>query len=223
MISALNTILPTFCTTWSLKKYMCVAAPANTKPGVNGLYCVFLDTSTSAGALAFHTENANIPYGNIFVKTILQYGGAIQMGVNNKVPTVAQAFAHEILEMLVNPNVNIWWQQSSGTLVPAEVCDPVQGNIVPVKVGTVTVGLSDYVLPAWSDPQSTSGPYNLLNTLRRPFEMAKGGYLVTMKGGAISNVYGVTASPFVQYRAEAVTNYINEKYSSATVVDSVSL
>ena len=212
MISALNTMLPAFCTTWSLKQYTCVAAPSTTKIGTTGLYCVFLDNSTSAGALAFHTENANVPYGEVFVKTILQYNGAILMGANNTIPTVAQAFAHEIFEMLVNPNINGWWQVSNTTLVPAEVCDPVQGVIVPVKVGSVTVGLSDYVLPAWNDPQSTKGPYNFLNTLTKPFQMSKGGYLVSMKAGSASYVYGEEATPYAQYRSEYVANYIANKW-----------
>jgi len=211
MINALNTMLPAFCTAWSLKQYSCVAAPANTRPGANGLYCVFLDTSTSPGALAFHTENANIPYGEVFVKTVLQYGGAILMGANSTVPTVAQAFAHEIFEMLVNPNINVWWQVSNSTLIPAEVCDPVEGSIVPVKVGAVTVGLSDYVLPAWNDPQSTRGPYNFLNTLTKPFQMSKGGYVVSMKAGATSYVYGEVATPFIQYKAENMLSIVNDK------------
>ena len=200
MINALNTMLPAFCTTWSIKQYTCVAAPATTRPG-NGIYCAFLDRSNSAGALAYHTEFANVPYGNVFVKTILQYGGAILLGANNTVPTVAQAFAHEIFELLINPNVNVWWQQSNGVLVPAEVSDPVQGNIVPVKVGTVTIGLSDYVLPAWADPQATRGPYNFLNTLSRPFQMARGGYLVTMKSGTTSYVFGASASAYAMHLA----------------------
>jgi hypothetical protein len=82
MISALNTMLPAFCTAWSLKPISCVAAPSNTKPG-SGMYCAFLDNSDSPGALAYHTEFANVPYGNVFVKTIIQYGGAILMGANN--------------------------------------------------------------------------------------------------------------------------------------------
>jgi len=211
MINALNTMLPAFCTAWSLKPYSCIVAPTNTRPGTNGLYCVFLDTSTSPGALAFHTESGNIPYGNVFVKTVLQYGGAILLGATSSVPTVAQAFAHEIFEMLVNPNVNVWWQVSNSTLVPAEACDPVQGYIVPVKVGTVTVGLSDYVLPAWNDPQNTRGPYNFLNTLRRPFQMGTGGYLVTMKAGVLSYVYGQTVTPLVQYNAQTALESINAK------------
>ena len=208
MINAINTMLPAFCTAWSIKQHICVSAPANTKPG-NAMYCAFLDNSTSANTLAYHTEFANVPYGEVFVKTILKYRGAILMGANKNVPTVAQAFSHEIFEMLINQNVNVWWQQSSGALVPAEVCDPVQGIAVPVKVGSVTVGLSDYVLPVWSDPQSTKGPYNFLNTLTRPFQVSKGGYVILMRNGVISNVFGEIVTPYIEYRAQNLINYMN--------------
>ena len=197
MISALNTMLPAFCTSWSIKQYICIAAPATVKPG-NGMYCAFLDTSDSANALAYHTEFANVPYGNVFVKTILKYGGAILMG-STTAPTVAQAFAHEIFEMLVNQNVNVWWQMGNGTLIPSEVSDPVQGNLVSVSVGAVKVGLSDYILPAWCDPQSTQGPYNFMNTLTKPFQLAKGGYIVTMKNTTTNYVFGLSVTPYVKY------------------------
>lgn len=203
MINALNTMLPAFCSTWAPqgKQYLCQAAPT-TMRSVNSLYCVFMDNSDSAGALAYHTENSDVPYGKVFVKTILSYGGVILMGKNNTIPTVAQAFAHEIFEMIGNMNVNVWWQLSNGNLVPGEVCDPVQGNIVPIKVGSVTVGLSDYILPTWADPQATRGPYNYLNTLTKPFQLAKGGYAVLMKGGAVSYVLGESVTPYIQYRAD---------------------
>jgi hypothetical protein len=71
MINAMNVMLPAFCKAWSLKQCTCIAAPPTTKPGTNGMYCVFLDNSTSPGALAFHTEYDNVPYGEIFVKTII--------------------------------------------------------------------------------------------------------------------------------------------------------
>jgi len=165
-----------------------------------------MDNTDYAGALAYHTETSNVPYGRVFVKTILSYGGAIHMGTKPSVPTVAQAFAHEMFEMIANMNVNVWWQMSNGNLVPGEVCDPVQGAIVPVKVGAVTVGLSDYILPAWSDPQATSGPYNYLNTLTKPFQVAKGGYAVLMKNGVVSYVMGESVTPYVQHRANNLTN-----------------
>ena len=202
MISALNTMLPAFCAAWSLKQYYCVAAPANMKPGTSGMFCVFLDNTDAANNLAYHTESSNIPFAKVFVKTILQYNGAILMGANNTVPTVAQAFAHEVFEMICNQNVNVWWQMSNGTLVPAEVTDPVQGNVVPVMVGSIKVGMSDYVLPAWCDPQATKGPYNFLNTLTKPFQVAKGGYMITMKNSAMNYVLGASATPYVQYVAD---------------------
>jgi hypothetical protein len=201
MITALNTQLPAFCTAWTNKQYICQAAPANTKPG-NAMYCVFLDNTDSAGALAYHTENTNIPLSKVFVGTILYYKGAILMGANTSVPTVAQAFSHEIYEMIVNANVNVWWQQRNGNLIAAEVGDPVQGNVVPVKVGNITVGLTDYVLPAWADPQETKGPFNFLNTLKAPFQVAKGGYMVTMKGGPMTYVMGNSLSEYLQNKLQ---------------------
>jgi hypothetical protein len=201
MINAVNTMLPAFCSTWSIKSYTCQAAPS-TMTSMNSMYCVFMDTADVAGALAYHSEGSNIPYSKVFVKTILSYGGAIQMGATPSVPTVAQAFSHEIFEMLVDPTANIWWQLSNGLLVPGEVTDPVQGAIVPVKVGSITVGLSDYIYPSWMNPQSTKGPYNFLNTLTKPFQLAKGGYVIIMKNGSMSYVMGSSVTPYVQYCAE---------------------
>lgn len=203
MITALNSQLPAFCTAWSINntQFTCVAAPSTMRPG-NYMYCNFMDTADVQGALAYHTESSNVPYSRVFVKTILSYGGAIQMGSSSSVPTVAQAFSHEIYEMIGNQNVNVWWQRSDGNLVPAEVTDPVQGAIVPIRVGSVTVGLSDYVLPAWADPQATRGPFNFLNTLTKPFQIAKGGYVVLMKGGSMSYVFGADATPYIKYVAD---------------------
>ena len=201
MIAALNTQLPAFCNAWNRPQYTCVAAPSSMRPG-NYMYCNFLDTADMQGALAYHTESANVPFSRVFVKTILSYGGAIQMGATASVPTVAQAFSHEIYEMIGNQNVNVWWQRPDGNLVPAEVTDPVQGAIVAVKVGSVTVGLSDYVLPNWADPQATARPFNFLNTLTKPFQIAKGGYVVLMRGGSMSYVFGTSATPYIKYVAD---------------------
>ena len=104
MISALNPMLPAFCAAGSLNQYYCLAAPANMKPGTSGMFCVFLDNTDVANNLAYHTESSNIPFAKVFVKTILQYNGAILMGANNTVPTVAQAFAHEVFEMILMIN-----------------------------------------------------------------------------------------------------------------------
>jgi len=208
MITAINTLLPAFCTTWSRQQYRCAVAPTGFK--ATGPYCVFSDTSTVSGSLAYHSETGNIPFANVFVKTVLQYGGAVLLGATNSVPTVAQAFSHEIFEMIGNMNVNVWWQLNNGYLVPGEVCDPVEGNLVRVTVGSAVVGLSDYILPSWSDPQETKGPFNYLNTLTKPFQLAKGGYVVLMRNGVMQNVFGMEAS-----------DYIKEHYAGATRIKAV--
>ena len=198
MITALNTLLPAFCSTWAPqgKQYTVAVAPVGFKP--TSAYCMFMDTADVAGALAYHTETNNIPVSKVFVKTVLQYGGAILLGATNSVPTVAQAFSHEIFEMIGNFNVNVWWQLNSGYLVPGEVCDPVEGNLVKVQVGSVTVGLSDYILPSWSDPQETKGPFNYLRTLTKPFQVARGGYVTLMKNGKIVDIFGMDASDYIK-------------------------
>jgi len=226
MINALNMMLPAFCNSWSVKQYICIAVPSNIKPK-NATYCVFLDNNNSPGSLGYHTEFGNIPYGEVFVKTILQYGGTTFM--NGKAPSISQAFSHEIFEIIVNQNINIWWQRSDGSLVPAEVCDPVQANIIPIKVGNVVVGISDYILPEWNDPQSTKGPYNFLNTLIRPFQIAKGGYAIVMKNNVMSYVFGKSVTPYIEYRAANVLNYFEthgptistDMISTASITDTV--
>jgi hypothetical protein len=82
-------------------------------------------------------------------------------------------------------------------------------------VGSVTVGMSDYIFPEWNDPQSTRGPYNFLRTLTRPFQMSKGGYLMSMKAGGISYVFGNSASDYAQARSEYLLEYMQAKVYDA--------
>jgi hypothetical protein len=139
------------------------------------------------------------------------------MGATDSVPTVAQAFSHEIFEMIGNFNVNVWWQLNSGYLVPGEVCDPVEGNLIKVRVGSVIVGLSDYVLPSWSDPQETKGPFNYLNTLTKPFQLARGGYVTLMRNGRVVNVFGMDASDYTKV-VYAASNRVKAVHGETTIL-----
>jgi hypothetical protein len=216
MIAAINTLLPAFCSVWSPKQYVCRAAPANMKLTTD-LYCVFLDTTDAKNALAYHTEISNVSISRIFVKTILQYRGAILLGATSAIPTVAQAFSHEIFEMIVNMNVNIWWRRPDGSLVPAEVADPVQGNVVIVTIGNIRIGMSDYVLPSWPDTQSTKGPYNLLNTLSRPFQIARGGYVIVMRGGSATSVFGAVSTEYSSQHSSETSSQHSSQHSSQPI------
>jgi len=191
IVAALNMLLPTFCADWSIPQIKTVYVGKG-KPIMNLLRCLVLDNADIQGALGYHDESADIPYAKVFVKSILQNSGVMLYSTNSKLPTVAQTISHEVFEMIVDLRANCWWNDFSGyTLYAAEVCDPVESNIVPVKtIGGTVVGMSDWVLPAWSDPQAKIGPFNHLDTIKKPLTVDKGGYLITLTNGKYTNIFG---------------------------------
>lgn len=214
IVNALNVLLPQFCKDWSLTP--CLATYiAKGKTSTIPLKVLLLDSSDVQGALGYHGLSSDIPYGKCFAKTILQSGGVLLYSTNYRIQTFAQVVSHEVFELLMDPYCNLWWDIGDGKkLIAAETGDPVQGNIVPVTLTippksaltysvttgkfvtanptTVIVGMSDWILPAWSDPQRKTGPYNHLNTLKGPFSLSPGGYAIKMTGGAQGYVLGMS-------------------------------
>ena len=215
MVDAMNKVLPQFCSDWSLSPCTAVYVRKGASTSIS-TKVFFLNNSDAQGALAYHDLSAGKPYGRVFVQTILQYGPLLFSADSTK-PTVAQCLAHEIFELLIDPICNGWWMLPDyETLYPSEVSDPVQGNIVPVTLtySTITttipirrvtnvikVGLSDWVLPSWSNPQG-SRPFNHNNTLSSPFAIDNGGYEYVLKGGVVNVIFGRLASKYVQDKAK---------------------
>lgn len=210
--TALNTLLPQFCKDWDLPNYTAVYV-AKGKTSSILLKVFLLDNADVQGALGYHYETNNIPYGKCFAQTILDYGGVILYSTDYTVQTFAQVVSHEVFELLGDHNANLWWDVGdSQTLYAAEACDAVQGNIVLVnvvsksslpvsilnnrykttsKTTTTKVGMSDWILPAWGDPQETRGPFNHLRTLTAPFTLDSGGYAIQITGGSDGQVFGM--------------------------------
>jgi hypothetical protein len=196
MVDALNMILPTFCNDWNIKP-ITVTYVGIGKVATTPLRCILLDNSDVKDALGYHSQYRDVPYARVFVKTILDYGG--ELLYSSKAHTVAEIVSHEVLEMAVDLNANVWWSLADGsTLYAAEVCDPVQSNAVIVKVNDQSVRLSDWILPEWSDPQATKGPFNHNNTLKSPLTVDKGGYLIVMSCGKVYNVMGSDISDYTK-------------------------
>ena len=204
--NAMNMILPTFCGDWNIPIVTAVYVGLG-KTTTIPLKVFLLDTADVAGALAYHDEVNDLPYGKAFAKTVLSYGGTLLYSTNPLVPTFAQAVCHEIFELLVDMYCNMWAMLSDYTTLYAyEACDPVESNAVTVnlvttttaKVGTKTVtttvntkvGLSDWVLPKWFDTQAKRGPYNHNNTLTAPFTLSPYGYVIALESGNVSYIYG---------------------------------
>jgi hypothetical protein len=193
IVSALNSLLPKFCNDWNMRPVSAVYYPRNTTSPIP-LKCYIYDT-TEAEAGGYRDDICDILYAKVFVQKILENGGAILAA--SCAPTVSQRISHEVFEMLVDLRVNCWWSDYSGaTFYAAEVCDPVESNVVSVNVGGTIVYLSDWVLPAWSDPQAAKGPFNHLNTLTNPMSVDKGGYIITQSNGTTNTVTGCKISSY---------------------------
>jgi hypothetical protein len=215
MVDALNKILPQFCSDWSIPSCTAVYVKKGTSSSID-TKIFFLENSDSQGALAYHDLSNNKPYGRVFVQTILKYGPVLFSSDSTK-PTVAQCLAHEVFELLIDPYCNGWWMlPDNQTLYPSEVSDPVEGNIVPITLSytttsttfpikqitnTVKVGMSDWILPSWTNPQGKR-PFNHNNTLTAPFQLDTGGYEYVLSGGNTNIIYGRMASQYVKDTAK---------------------
>jgi len=188
---ALMQTVPQFCSAWNVQSVMVTLVPKG-KPAPNGSTCIYvMDDPDVQGAYGYHDATGTVAYAKVFVKTIVQNGGGLLAHTPTSNVSVAQVISHELFEMLADTICNSWWMSSDGSaFYAAEVCDPVQGNIVSVNVAGKMVDLSDYVLPAWSNPESKTGPYNKLNTVKTPLTVDKHGYIIKVSAGTVSYVFG---------------------------------
>lgn len=151
-----------------------------------------LDDSDQAGALGWHTEDqGDLIYGRVFAKPVLDNGGdALTAQLS-----VASVLSHEVLETMADPHVNGWYDNGQGTLVAAEVGDPVENDsyLIGLAGSTNQVTVSNFVTPAWFDPlASTDSQFDWMGNVHAPFTMSPGGYWVEMSAGKVSQRFGET-------------------------------
>lgn len=140
------------------------------------------DIPEAPGALAYHfVQNNGVPAGKIGVKTTLDAG-----------ESVASATSHEAVELQCDIFCASWsYSDRLQCLIATEACDPVQGDTYDIKVpGGAKVGVSNFVTPYYFTEDPLGNALDHLGTLKRPFDIAKGGYQIRMKGGKVSNVFG---------------------------------
>jgi hypothetical protein len=150
------------------------------------------DESDIEGALGYHTETLdNRTIGFVFAGTILQHGGSVLKSRSGEY-TVAAVLSHEVLEMVVDPNVNMWADGPTieyGWQYCYECCDPVESDFYNVTVRMsrqvglpaqqVSVSVSDFVLPAWFDSQAPNGVRcDFMRLLTTPFHLRPYGYMI---------------------------------------------
>ena len=142
---------------------------------------IYFDNADQAGALGYHAHTKNgQPGSKIFVKTTL--------ADNQQVSVTA---CHELFEMAIDPVANLWAQANDGTEYAYEMCDPVEEDTFEVN----GIAMSNFLHPAWFEPfkHPAGTKYDHLGRLKAPYTMTKGGYMIIMKNGKVSQTFGSAA------------------------------
>lgn len=160
-----------------------VAVVFSHNPPAGARVVAVVDTCDDPQALGYHTESGGVPDGFVGCKPELDAGAQVLTGAYS----VASILSHEVLELFLDEFANLWADSGQGFAVAFEVADPVQSSFYNVQ----GVSVSDFVLPAWFDPDAAAGQrFNHLGSLTAPFTLDRGGYWVQLAEGQVSQRFG---------------------------------
>lgn len=136
------------------------------------------------GVLGFHTEDQGGKlWGVVAAKPELDNGAKVLTGDWS----VSSVLSHEVLEMFVDPNCNLWANDGKGAAYSFEACDPVEAPSYVVH----GVSVSNFVTPSWFDPLAAkTAQFDKLGQLTAPFSILKGGYVVYESAGKEKQKFG---------------------------------
>lgn len=158
--------------------------PKSVPKAAHGIAIVDTIKDQPKGVLGFHTEDPGGKlWGTVAAKPPLDAGAKILTGDWS----VSSVLSHEVLEMFVDPNCNLWANNDKGRAYSVEVCDPVEAPSYAVD----GVSVSNFVTPAWFDPLAPkSARFDKLGLLQASFSLLKGGYLVYASAGKEHQRFG---------------------------------
>jgi hypothetical protein len=143
---------------------------------------VFLDDADQPGALAYHDLTPDgLPESKVFVKTTLDNGDLVSVSAS-----------HELVEMLVDPAINLMTTGPNARLVYAyESADPVEALSFDVD----GIQMSDFIYPSYFEDFHTAGSvqFDQMNKVKNPFQILSGGYQIIMRNGKWGQVFGSEA------------------------------
>ena len=139
---------------------------------------VFLDNADQPGALAYHDLTPDgLPQSKVFVKTTLD---------NHDLVSVSAS--HELVEMLVDPAINIMTTGPDPKVMYAyESADPVEQ--LSFKVDGIP--MTDFVYPAYFEVFHKAGSvrFDQLKKVNKPFQILSGGYQIVFRNGKWSQIF----------------------------------
>jgi len=143
---------------------------------------IFVDDADQPGALAYHDVTPDgMPQSKVFVRTTIENGDLVSVSAS-----------HELVEMLVDPAINLMSTGPDATAMYAyESADPVEALSFDVN----GIPMSDFVFPAYFEdfhkPGSTT--FDQMKAVKKPFQVLSGGYKIIFKNGKWKEVYGSKA------------------------------
>lgn len=170
--------------------------PAAVPPAAHGIAIVDTIQNQPQGVLGFHTEDQGGKlWGVVAAKPELDNGGKVTTGDWS----VSSVLSHEVLEMFIDPNCNLWANDDKGAAYTFEVCDPVEAPTYTVR----GVSVSNFVTPSWFDPLApATAQFDKLGQLKSAFSILKGGYVVYESTGKSHQKFG---DEFPDWRKEMKT------------------
>jgi hypothetical protein len=143
---------------------------------------VFLNDADQPGALAYHDLTPDgLPEAKVFVRTTL---------ANHDLVSVSAS--HELVEMLVDPAVNLLTTGPDPKAVYAyESADPVEEQSFKVD----GIPMSDFVYPSYFEAfhKRRSVRFDQMGKVSRPFQILPGGYQIVFKNGTWTQMFGSNA------------------------------
>ena len=140
---------------------------------------VFLDHADHAHSLAYHDVTPDgFPQAKVFVKMTLK---------NKKL--VSGSASHELVEMLVDPGINLVTMRPHSKLVYGyESADPVEDLDFPVN----GIRMTNFVYPTYFETFHKPGTvrFDHLNQLKEPFQIHTGGYQGVYKNSKWIQLFG---------------------------------
>jgi hypothetical protein len=133
-------------------------------------------------------EDTGLPETYVFV-----------LGKDGKPVDFYPTLSHEVLEMIVDPGVNLFADgyfayrgHRVRGFVAYEVCDPVQECFYEID----GIKVSDFVVPEWFEPERLpdSMKFSFKNNVNAPFKLAPNGYLDAVRNKRMITVWGETAN-----------------------------
>lgn len=158
--------------------------PATVPPTAYGVTIVDTIDNQPQGVVGYHTEDTSAQtWGVVAAQPQLDHGGKALSGDWS----VSSTLSHEVLEMFVNPNCNLWASDGKGSVYSLEVCDPVEAPTYTVS----GVSVSNFVTPSWFDPQApATAQFDKLGQLTAGFSILPGGYMAYASKGKEQEQWG---------------------------------